>query len=101
MPETIAVLTTIWGVVMALAPLLQIRVILKNRDSSGISVSWLFIMLIGFGLWLTYGLVYAQTPIIIANIVAFLVALALLIVVAIFRRRYSPAKSAKIDQNTD
>ncbi len=97
MPETLAVVTTVWGLIMALAPLLQIRVIIKNRDASGISVTWLFIMLIGFGLWMSYGIVNAQLPLVIANIVAAIVAVGLLIVVGVYRRR-NIASPAPLEQ---
>jgi MtN3 and saliva related transmembrane protein len=88
LPELLAIATTFWGIVMSLAPLLQIRVIQKNRDASGISVSWLAIMLIGFVLWTSYGLVNAQLPLVIANVVAIIVSTALLIVIAYYRHKY-------------
>ncbi len=87
MSEILAVVTTIWGLVMALAPLLQLRVIIKNRDASGISTAWICILLIGFLLWLAYGLVNHTAPLIITNTVSASIAVALLIAITVYRKK--------------
>lgn len=90
MTETLAVITTVWGVVMALSPLLQMRVIMREQDASGTSLGWVVILLVGFALWLVYGLVNGVVPIIVTNVVAISVSLALLVTV----RRYAVGRSA-------
>ncbi|WP_425309942.1 SemiSWEET family transporter [Ammonicoccus fulvus] len=89
MLELLPVVTTIWGLVMALAPILQIRLIAREKDASGISVIWICILIVGFLLWLAYGLALKAAPLIITNTVSAVVALALLTTVLVFRRRAS------------
>jgi MtN3 and saliva related transmembrane protein len=81
MSETLAVVTTLWGLVMGLAPILQIRVILRERDASGTSLGWVLVLIVGFVLWLSYGLMEGDVPIIVTNIVAVVVTSTLLAVV--------------------
>jgi uncharacterized protein with PQ loop repeat len=76
---------------MGLAPLLQVRVIVRNRDAAGTSLGWVLIMLIGFVLWFTYGVVNRDLPIIITNVVAVTVATTLMITVRIYARRSKQA----------
>ena len=51
-----AVAASSWGIAMALAPVLQIRHMLALRSSAGISVGYLAVLLVGFALWLAYGI---------------------------------------------
>jgi uncharacterized protein with PQ loop repeat len=81
MSETLAVATTLWGLLMGLAPVLQIRLILRDGDASGTSLGWVVVLLVGFVLWLSYGLTTKDAPIIITNIVAVVVITILLAVV--------------------
>lgn len=78
MSSTLAVAATSWGVLMALAPLLQVRVILRERDASGTSKTWIVILLIGFVLWFAYGVSTGSMPLIISNTMSGTVALILL-----------------------
>jgi MtN3 and saliva related transmembrane protein len=82
---------------MALAPILQIRVIVRNRDAGGTSPAWVCILLIGFLLWLAYGIVNGALPLIIANVCAVVTAVALLITMYIYRRR-APAIQAEAEE---
>ena len=75
---------------MALAPLLQIRVIRRERHARGTSVAWVVILLIGFALWLVYGLVHGIVPIIVTNVVALVVTAALLATVWTVDQRREP-----------
>lgn len=95
MSTTLSVVTTCWGLLMALAPLLQIRIVVRDRDASGISRGWLVILVIGFVLWLVYGVVNVVVPIIVTNIVAVTVTAALLAVVWRFGRPL-PEASAEV-----
>ena len=86
MSSAIAYVTTFWGLLMGLAPLLQVRVIVRERSSEGISAGWVMILLVGFLLWLAYGFVNRDVPLIITNVVAVSVTTILLITM----RRYRP-----------
>jgi MtN3 and saliva related transmembrane protein len=62
-----------WGVVMALSPILQIREILRRRSSQGISIGYLVVLLVGFVLWVSYGIASDDLPLIVPKCVALLV----------------------------
>jgi len=62
-----------WGVAMALAPLLQIHKIRRTRSSASVSVAYQEVLLVGFVLWLSYGVAAANLALIIPNAVAALV----------------------------
>lgn len=95
MSNALAVVTTCWGLVMALSPILQIRVILRERDASGTSLGWVLILLVGFVLWLAYGLVNTQLPIIITNVAALGATATLLVTMRVVERRgKEPAPAA-------
>ena len=84
--NSLAVLTTFWGLLMGLAPLLQVRVIVRDRDAGGSSLGWVLFLLVGFLLWLTYGLVNRDLPLVISNTVAVLVTSTLLATMWIYGR---------------
>ncbi len=88
MSSAIAYVTTFWGLLMGLAPLLQVRVIVRERSSEGISAGWVLILLVGFLLWLAYGFVNRDVPLIITNVVAVSVTTTLLVTM----RRYRPTR---------
>ena len=69
-----------WGVAMALAPLLQIREIRRHRSSKSVSVAYQQVLLVGFGLWLAYGIASANVALIVPNTVAAAVSLATIVV---------------------
>lgn len=87
MSTVLAYVTTFWGLLMGLAPLLQVRVIIRDRTSEGVSVGWVLILLVGFLLWLAYGIANSDVPLIVANVVAAMVTTTLLIVMWRFRDR--------------
>ncbi len=62
-----------WAVVMALSPILQIREIVRRRSSEGISVGYFAVLLVGFGLWVSYGIASHDLPLVVPNSVALLV----------------------------
>jgi MtN3 and saliva related transmembrane protein len=69
-----------WGVAMAVSPLLQIRAIRAHRSSRGVSVAYQQVLLVGFVLWLSYGVALHNLAIIIPNIVAAVVSVAAILV---------------------
>lgn len=66
----LAVGAAAWGVVMALSPLLQIRRILRERSSRDVSIGYFVVLLIGFALWIAYGIAIANLALIVPNAVA-------------------------------
>jgi uncharacterized protein with PQ loop repeat len=77
-----------YGVVMAISPMLQIRAILRTRDSSSVSAGYQRVLLVGFLLWLAYGIASDNWAIIVPNVVAAVVSAATILVTL----RYRPAR---------
>ncbi len=73
MTDALAVLAATWGVLMALSPTLQVRRMLARRSSADVSLAYLAVLQIGFGLWVGYGLAIANWALVIPNAVAFLI----------------------------
>ena len=90
MTTALAAIAATWGVAMALAPLLQIRTMRAHRSSAGVSVGYLRVLLVGFVLWLAYGISIANVALIVSNVVATVVC-TVTIVVAL---RYRPANAS-------
>ena len=80
MTAYLATAAATWGVAMALSPILQIRAIRAHRSSKGVSVGYQYVLIVGFVLWLSYGLALHNAAIIIPNIVATVVSLATILV---------------------
>ena len=78
-----------WGVLMAISPTLQIRKMLQHRSSREVSVAYFWVLLVGFVLWVAYGIVIENWYLIVPNAVAFTIC-ATTIAVA-WRFRVSPA----------
>lgn len=76
-----------WGVAMALAPLLQIRAMRAHRSSKAVSVGYLRVLLVGFVLWLAYGIALGNVAIVVPNIVAAVVCVATIVVALRYRSR--------------
>ena len=80
MTAILATVAATWGVAMAVSPLLQIRAIRAHRSSRGVSVAYQQVLLVGFILWLSYGIALDNIAIIIPNIVAAIVSVATILV---------------------
>jgi MtN3 and saliva related transmembrane protein len=83
----LAVAASSWGVLMGVAPLLQIRRMLRERSSRDVSLGYFMILLAGFLLWISYGVAAGNLVLVIPNSVALLVGVALVMVVLRLRRR--------------
>lgn len=81
----LAFVASSYGVVMAVSPLLQIRAILRSRDSSSVSAGYQRVLLVGFLLWLGYGVASDNWAIIVPNVVAAFVSLATILVTLRYR----------------
>src|SRR5215467_9601700 len=78
-----------WAVLMGVAPVLQIRRMLREQSSRQVSVGYFTILLIGFLLWIAYGAAAGIPALVVPNAVALLVG-ATVIIVALRLRRPSP-----------
>jgi uncharacterized protein with PQ loop repeat len=81
----LAVAAATWGVAMALSPLLQIRTILAHRSSRAVSAAYQQVLLVGFLLWLAYGIAIENWALIVPNTVAALVSATTIAVTYRFR----------------
>jgi uncharacterized protein with PQ loop repeat len=86
MESALAVTAATWAIAMAVGPVLQIRKIVQVRSSRGVSITYFLVLLVGFVLWLAYGLAASNLALIVPNTVA-LVVIAATIVVALRYRR--------------
>ena len=73
MESTLAFFAAVWAVAMALGPVLQVRRIVDQRSSRGVSISYFLVLLIGFGLWFAYGVAAANLALIVPNVIAAIV----------------------------
>ena len=81
-----------WAVLMGIAPVLQIRRMLRERSSRQVSVGYFVVLLIGFLLWIAYGAAAGILALVIPNTVALLVGATVIVVALRLRRR--PPRSA-------
>jgi MtN3 and saliva related transmembrane protein len=87
MTDALGVTAATFGVLMAISPLLQIRRMLQTRSSADVSLAYLCVIEVGFGLWIAYGLSLPNLAIIVPNAVAVTVGLATILVARHFRVR--------------
>ena len=85
MSDTLAVLAASWGVLMAIAPILQIRRILERRSSDDVSIAYLGVLLVGFGLWVGYGISLQNLALVVPNSVALVVGIITILIARRFR----------------
>jgi MtN3 and saliva related transmembrane protein len=79
-----------WGILMAISPGLQIRKMLHHRSSREVSIAYFWVLLVGFTLWVAYGLTIDNWFLVVPNAVAFTVC-ATTISVALSYRLRAPA----------
>lgn len=72
---------------MALSPLLQIRAIRAAGSSEAVSVGYQQVLLVGFLLWLAYGIALENFALIVPNTIAAFVSATTILVVLRFRPR--------------
>lgn len=82
----LAVAASSWAVLMGIAPVLQIRRMLRERSARDVSIAYFAILLVGFLLWIGYGAAAGLPALIIPNIVATLVGAAVIAVALRLRR---------------
>ena len=102
LPGLLAVLCTIWGIVGPLSQLVQLRRMLRFRSAHDVSVGSLCAFLIGYLLWLAYGVVLKSTPLIVADAVGAGVSLATVLAACAMRAQARAlAKSPPRRRRTD
>ena len=85
MSTYLAVAAATWGVAMSFAPLRQIRAIRAHGSSQAVSVGYQQVLLVGFVLWLAYGISIENLPLMITNTAAAVICAATIVVVLRFR----------------
>jgi MtN3 and saliva related transmembrane protein len=79
-----------WAILMAISPALQIRKILRHSSSREVSIAYFWVLLVGFTLWIAYGIVIDNWFLIVPNAVALTVSAATIAVAYRFRPRIQP-----------
>ena len=80
MADALGPVAAAYGVLMAISPLLQIRRMLQTRSSADVSLAYLAVVEVGFGLWVAYGLSLPNLALAIPNAVALVVGLITIII---------------------
>ena len=85
----LAVAAAAWGVLMGVSPVLQIRRMLRQRSSRDVSVGYFSILLVGFLLWIGYGIASRNPALIVPNTVALLIGVGTIAIALRLRRQVS------------
>ena len=86
MSETVlGVAAASWAILMAISPGLQIRKIVRHRSSREVSIGYFWILVVGFVLWIAYGVVIDNWFLIVPNAVALMVSTATIVVAMRYR----------------
>ncbi len=91
MLNALAVAAALWGVLMGISPLLQIRRMVQRRSSSDVSIGYLSVLVVGFVLWAAYGASIGNLALVIPNAVSLAVGIATIVVVRHYR--HGPAEA--------
>jgi MtN3 and saliva related transmembrane protein len=85
MSDYLAVVAATTGVIMAAAPVLQIRRMFVTRSSKDVSLAYLVVLVVGFGVWISYGISLGNLALIVPNVVAIVVTVATIAIALRFR----------------
>jgi len=85
----LAVAAAAWGVLMGVSPILQIRRMLRQRSSRDVSVAYFTVLLVGFGLWISYGIALRNAALIVPNSVALLIGVSTIVIALRLRKTAS------------
>ncbi|WP_442575376.1 SemiSWEET family sugar transporter [Microbacterium sp. F51-2R] len=80
-----------WGILMSLAPTLQIVRVLRHDSSAGVSLGYFAVLVPGFALWVAYGVVTSDIYVALPNVISLLTT-GVLIAVVLGKRR-SPLRA--------
>lgn len=82
------VVGTVAGILTAVSMVPQLIKIIRKKEAEDVSITMLSVLLMGLALWISYGIIREDWPIIITNCFSFLVNMFTLI----FRIKYSGTK---------
>jgi len=82
----LAVSAAAWGVLMGVSPVLQIRRMVRQRSSRDVSIGYFSVLLVGFGLWISYGIASRNLALIVPNTVALLIGVSTIAIALRLRR---------------
>jgi uncharacterized protein with PQ loop repeat len=85
--DLLAVAATLTGILMALAPSLQIRRMLQTQSSRDVSIGYLALLDAGFVIWISYGVSIGNPALIISNLASITFMTGTILVALRFRRR--------------
>ena len=85
--EYLAIAATLTGILMALAPSLQIRRMLSTHSSRDVSIGYLTLLDLGFVIWISYGFSIWNLALIISNAASLTFMTITIFVAYSFRRR--------------
>jgi uncharacterized protein with PQ loop repeat len=71
--DVLGVAAAFWGVLMAISPGLQVRKMILHRSSREVSIAYFWVLLVGFTLWVAYGVAISNWFLVVPNAVAFTV----------------------------
>ena len=86
MVEMLGLAAAGWGVLMAVSPLLQIRRIVVRQSSADVSLAYLIVLQLGFGLWVAYGLAATNPVVVVPNAMASIVGVVAILVAWRYRQ---------------
>lgn len=95
--DVLAIAATAWGLVMGLAPSMQIRRMFQTGSSRDVSLGYLGLLTPGFVLWLAYGISIGNGPVMITNTVSLAFMLITIAIAWSFRRRQDRATGGQAD----
>jgi uncharacterized protein with PQ loop repeat len=81
------IVTSVWGVAMAVSPALQIRRMLTTGESTDVSIGYWAVLCVGFVLWVFYGMSIDSKVLWGCNIVAAIFGVATILIALRLRRR--------------
>jgi MtN3 and saliva related transmembrane protein len=87
MITVLGVAAAVWGLVMAISPILQIRRMVARRSSDDVSLGYYVLLVPGFALWIAYGVSRADLALIVPNSVALVVGTTTVVIAQVLRRR--------------
>lgn len=87
MVDVLGFAAAVWGAVMAVAPVLQIRTMIRRRSSDDVSIGYFLVLLPGFCLWVGYGAVSANAYLVVPNVAAVVSTLTTITVATVLRAR--------------
>lgn len=87
------------GVILAFAPIAQIRLVVARRSAEGISLGYWCVLMAAMTLWLAYGVAIGSAPIIVANTATITVAAVMVAVLVHYRPARAIAVPAAHEEN--